>query len=499
MSSTTNVTGRVLTQAGDIRHLLRRLAFAATPEMVQALRGLSASAAFDSLLRPAKAAPPPEPPASVRGVWTNTALRFPETTSQQYQALRRAQSEANQRDIEALRQWWLREMIAGAAPLRENLTLFFHGTLGSSSGSVDMPHALHGTNALLRRSCLTTIPALLEELVTDPGAMIQIGVDEYRREKLAETPPNLRPAKLMLDNWTVGAGEYSDADVVNLARALVGWVLVAPPGHEPEKPVDPTAFRSARRTGLIPVLEREHVADGPKTILGTTERFDARSAVRLLARHPATARRYSRRLIEYFGAADTNRALEQTLAETYRRTDGSVEALMRDLVTSEQFWSADSRWTLIKSPVQLAVGTCRQLDILDPPLATISRWLTAAGQKLFDTPNFGDAGWAGQKAWVTPPDRLAIRYQLGSVLAGRMPHLGISRMAAAAAGEPAQSRIVVGRPVAAAQTSALVTRLDPAPGIETSAVERHVAATSGSARTAEIVRYILSTPQSQLA
>ena len=177
----------------------------------------------------------------------------------------------------------------------------------------------------------------------------------------------------MLNNWTVGAGEYTERDVADLSRALTGWILLPPKGQDPRTPVDPEAFRSARRTGLVPNFDREHFEDGPKTILGRTENFDSRSAIRFLARHPATARRYSRLLIAYLGVEDSDRRLETRLAETYRATDGSIEALLRDIVRSEQFWAAESRWALIKSPVHLVVGACRQLGITDPPLEEVSQ------------------------------------------------------------------------------------------------------------------------------
>ena len=51
--------------------------------------------------------------------------------------------------------------------------LFLHGTIGSSTGSADMPQAIHANNALLRQSSLGTIPALLEALVVDPAMMIR--------------------------------------------------------------------------------------------------------------------------------------------------------------------------------------------------------------------------------------------------------------------------------------------------------------------------------------
>lgn len=477
---------RTLTHSADVRHLLRRIAIAATPATEARVRGKAVDEAVDLLIEAATHAPAPAAPEFVRTVWTNGSLRYPETTSRQYQTLRATQAEANQAQIELLRHWWLREMVSGPAPVRESLLLFFHGTLGSSTGSTDIPQALHGTNALLRRACLGTIPSLLEQLIADPGMMIQIGMDEHRRGK---EPLTDRPGRLVLEHWTVGKGRYAEADARELSRALTGWVTVAPAGHEPPRPVDPDAFRSARRTGLVPVFEASYFESGPKTILGTTRSFDARTAIQFLAQHPATARRFSRLLIAYFGAADPQQRLEDRLVEVYASTNGSIASLVKAIVLSDAFWSAESRWGLIKSPVHLAVGACRQLELTAPPMADLSTWLTAAGQRLFNTPNFGDGGWPGGNAWVTPPDRLAVRYQLPLVLAGRALRFGLDRTAAAE--RPVRP---VSDPWPAARglsAGALLERLDPAPGVEPNL--------GGSAEIVERVRAVMATPQYQVA
>ena len=143
---------RKLTDRADVRHLLRRLAFAATESLESAVTGLTVGQAVDVLVNGAKRAPRPAPPPFVLTEWTNTALLFTDTTAVEYQQAFAGQDAAAQADIERLRHWWLQEMVAGEAPLRENLVLFLHGTLGSTTGSVNMPQALHARNDRLRTS-----------------------------------------------------------------------------------------------------------------------------------------------------------------------------------------------------------------------------------------------------------------------------------------------------------------------------------------------------------
>ena len=149
----------------------------------------------------------------------------------------------------------------------------------------------------------------------------------------------------------------------------------------------------------------------------------------------------------------------------------------------------------MKSPVHLAVGACRQLELSSPPVAGISSWLSATGQTLFNTPNGGEGGWPGQDAWVTPPERLLVRYQLPVVLSGRTPALGVR---AAATERPAPVRLSLGTALANASASTLLARLDPAPGLDASNLARP-ASRDGSNEPGEIIRRLMTTPQYQLA
>ena len=488
-----HAAGDALT-AAERRHLLRRLAFAATPALERTLEGLSGDESLEVLLRAARGTPWPERPAAARGIWDNPALRFEGVSDEEFEAIVDRQTPDTRAAIEEVRHWWLAELLASPAPLRENLVLFLHGVFGSSTSSVDAPHALHGRNALLRRRCLGTIPDLLASLVVDPAMMMQVGMDGHRRLRVSD-----RPAKLILDHWTVGEDAYEPRDIEELSRALTGWLLVAPEGREPARPIDPRAPRAARRTGLVPTFRPQEFDAGPKTILGRTGSFGARSAVRWLAAQEATARRFGRLLIAHLGVEDPDRGLEARLTASYRATGGSIEALLREVVRSDAFWSRSSRWALIKSPVHLAAGACRQLGIASPPVVEIDRWLRASGQSLFDTPDNGEGGWPGQEAWVEPPARLTVRYHLAAALAGRLPPLGLARADPSADGSAGASTAPVGTAPGEASAAALLERLDPAPGLDAEALEREVRGLGSPEGRSAFIRRVMMTPQYQLA
>ena len=378
---------RRLTDRADVRHLLRRLAFRATDALESAVTGLTVDEAVDTLVNGAKRAPRPVPPPFVLTEWINTALLFTDTTAVEYQQAFAEQDAAAQADIERLRHWWLQEMVATEAPLRENLVLFLHGTLGSTTGSVNMPQALHARNDRLRRGCLGTVPALLESLVTDPAMMIQIGMDDYREEDMFDEEfPNFRPGRLVLENWTVGSGGYAEEDVAELCRALTGWRVEAPSGYEPDREVDPEGFRSQRRTGLHPVFEAAQFVDRSKTSWAAERGSTPPRPSATWPVIPTPRGGTAGCSCATSGSRIRTGTLARQLSTTYRDTGGSLVALVRAIAGSEAFWSPASRWALVKSPIHLAVGACRQLQVFRPPLAALGTWLAAAGQTLFQTP-----------------------------------------------------------------------------------------------------------------
>ena len=83
------------------------------------------------------------------------------------------------------------------------------------------------------------------------------------------------------------------------------------------------------------------------------------------------------------------------------------------------------------------------------------------------------------------------------MLGGRLPNLGI-RPTSPAAHAPASSPIS-GMRVEGGTVAEMLARLDPAPGVDRSAIEKQVSHVAAGDRSAETVRHIMSTMQYQMA
>ena len=125
-------------------------------------------------------------------------------------------------------------------------------------------------------------------------------------------------------------GGYTQADVVNVARAFTGWTM--------KKPHEATGFEFNDKM-------HDHRA---KRVLGQTIKAgggvgDGERVLDLLAHHPSTARFIAAKLVRRFVQDDPPPALVDRAARTFRRTDGDLREVMRTILTSPEFLAPAAR------------------------------------------------------------------------------------------------------------------------------------------------------------
>jgi len=149
-------------------------------------------------------------------------------------------------------------------------------------------------------------------------------------------------ARELMELHTLGVdGGYSQADVRELARVLTGWTV---------SPQDPLGFRFAPR--LHDRADKKVLGQTFPTSPTRSGMLEGEDAIRMLARHPSTARRVCLRLAQFFVADQPSSELVQRLAQTFSATQGDLRAVMHAVVQSPQFWAPDNR--LFKTPMDFA-------------------------------------------------------------------------------------------------------------------------------------------------
>jgi hypothetical protein len=105
--------------------------------------------------------------------------------------------------------------------------------------------------------------------------------------------------------------------------------------------------------------------------------------LQMLSAHPSTAYFIARKLATYFVADTPAPILVKKMASTYRKTNGSIRAVLITMVNAKEFWSKASVRQKIKSPFELVVSACRVLkaDVQQP--YPLFRKLDQMGQKIY--------------------------------------------------------------------------------------------------------------------
>ena len=358
----------------EARHLLNRTSFAAQTNEIDDYAKLTREQAVDRLLSETRRTAAYPAPA-----WTAKYERVFRPDMTQEQRMQTNRRELVERGLE-IRTWWVAEMLSTPSPLTEKMTLFWHNHFATSQQKVRSASLMYRQNVMLRNYAVGNFGAMLREVSKDPAMLIYLDGAQNRKGA-----PNENFAREVMELFTLGEGNYSEQDIKEVARAFTGWSIDADAGE----------FR----------FRRPAHDDASKTVFGVEGRFNGDDIVTLLLQQPATGVFIVSKLWREFVSPEPDAALVARLAATWRAANYEMKPLLRAIFLSDAFWSPGNRGVLVKSPVDLVVGSLRQFRfaVEDPaPFAVILRQL---GQDLFNPPNV--KGWPVGDAWLNTTTLLA--------------------------------------------------------------------------------------------
>ncbi len=286
-------------------------------------------------------------------------------------------------------------------PLLARMTEFWFNHLNVFGGKGQVrPFVGHYVINVIRANALGRFEDMLLASARHPAMLFYLDQAQSSSRGLNENY-----ARELMELHTLGVGGgYTQNDVHELARILTGWTVNLPQGQ---------GFRFA---------QSRHDRDS-KTFMGKTYPSEGmkegEDAIRFLARHPATARRVSERLATFFVADKPPAELVERLAKTFLATQGDIRAVMRTLVASPGFWSADR--TLFKTPVDFACSALTAAGGVKDrrDIAQTLGFLAQAGQPMhgWQTPD----GYKTDAATWRAPEALTRRADFAMGLAQRIP------------------------------------------------------------------------------
>jgi uncharacterized protein (DUF1800 family) len=274
------------------------------------------------------------------------------------------------------------------------MTLFWHNHFATSQQKVRSVPLMYRQNVLLRRESLGNFRRLLHGIARDPAMLVYLDNAGSRRQA-----PNENFAREVMELFTLGEGHYSERDVKEAARAFTGFSL-------------------DRDTGQY-VYRRMFHDSGEKTVLGRTGPLEGDDVLDLLLAQPQAAEFVTSKLWREFVSPTPEAGEVKRFAAIFRGNGYEVKPLMRALLLSDAFWAAENRATLIKSPVDLVVGSLRTFEIRPMDFRPAAIAVALLGQNLFQPPNV--KGWPGGERWIDASTLLGRRQWTERVFRGAEP------------------------------------------------------------------------------
>jgi uncharacterized protein (DUF1800 family) len=309
---------------------------------------------------------------------------------------------------------WVNLMVASPAGLVERTAWTWHGILVSSSFKVKVPYMMTAQIQLFRSIGLGNYGALLDAIAKDQAMLVYLDGTESTGNR-----PNENFGRELLELFSLGVGNYTEADIEAGALAMTGWRAA------PRKVVAAEAtFRP-----------KDH-DDTPRQFLDATNVHDIASVVAAVTARPELATYVSYRFVREMLGPKPPAEVASAVADRFRSSGLSVTA-MADAV-ADRLISGEPLAPVVAAPVPWLVMALRATGARPKSI----NGLNATGQMPLAPPNMG--GWASGSAW-NGSATLVARANLAAVVAAATPP-GSPALVAAAAGDWTAFSLALGLP-----------------------------------------------------
>ncbi len=292
-----------------------------------------------------------------------------------------------------LQQWWVKHLLDTRSPFLERMTLFWHNHFPSSIEKTAQASMLHRQNLNLRKNAFGNFGKMLHDISKDPAMLLYL--DGYVSIK---EEPNENFSRELLELFTLGIGHYTENDMREAARAFTGWGIDDQKGNF--------------------IVRAEAHDNGVKTFLGKRGNFKGEDIINILLQHPRTAETIAEKMWrEFINISQPDPRYTRQWAQIFRASHYDIPALIKAVLNSEPFWNKANRGALIKSPIELTIGTLRSLPY-SPAHIDLAHSLNIMGQAVFAHPSV--KGWAGGKTWISTQSLLRRNSMMTNLTKGNL-------------------------------------------------------------------------------
>jgi uncharacterized protein (DUF1800 family) len=275
-------------------------------------------------------------------------------------------------DMTKLASWWLHRMLNSPAPIVEKMTLFWHGHFATGAEKVLDLDLMYEQNQLLRQHCLGDFRKMVHEISKDPAMLIYLDSVTNRKAHANENY-----ARELMELFCLGEGNYTEADVQQLAKCFTGWEI---------------------RRKQFRFNSYQH-DNSEKAILGKGPIKSGEEAIDVVLDCEAMPRFIVYKLYKFLVCDEPEPTAEllEPLAVKFKESNYKIGPVVEMILGSRLMLSGWSVGKRVRSPIELIVELMRSLNAT-VNLTRLAERLKPLGQSLFYPPNV--KGWVGGRAWI---------------------------------------------------------------------------------------------------
>jgi uncharacterized protein (DUF1800 family) len=398
----------------QVEHLLRRAGFGARPDELALFREMTITQAVDVLVNYDSLVDDVD---SLIGVAGYAGMTLNGTFSPQT-------------NINHARQRWLFRMVHTNRPLQEKMTLFWHnhfatgynkiqGALGDATRYMaakasEDPGRVRGQLEMLRENALGNFREILLNIAKDTAMLVWL---DGRTNFKAQPQENF--GREIMELFTVGVGNYTEADVYAAARVFTGWNLTRPGVAADGTQHYEFIYNANQHETTAKTFSFAVYPDGGKTIPARSAAAGMQDGIDFitgLAAHPNTARYLATKLYRFFVSefGAVNVTFVDRIASVYLQSGYDMRAVMREVLLSPEFQDQSAYFARYAWPAEFVVRALKDVGWTGFSVNDALTPLSNMGQILYEPPDV--AGWDLGESWFSTGAMLA-RMNFASSLA----------------------------------------------------------------------------------
>jgi uncharacterized protein (DUF1800 family) len=322
-----------------------------------------------------------------------------------------------QSNITHSRQRWLFRMVHTDRPLQEKMTLFWHnhfatgynkiaGVIGATEGArylaakaSEDPGKVRGQIEMLRDNALGNFRDILVNIAKDTAMLVWL---DGRTNTKAMPQENF--GREIMELFTVGVGHYTEPDVYAAARVFSGWNLARPGSTADGSQHYEFIYNAAQHETNAKTFSFPIYPDGNKTIparAAAAGMQDGLDLIEGLAANPNTGRYLAGKLWRFFvnEFQDPDPDFVNRVASVYFSSKYDMKAVMREVLTSPQFWATDTYFARYSWPVEFIVRALKDVGWRGFSVNDALAPMANMGQTLYEPPDV--SGWRTGQEWFS--------------------------------------------------------------------------------------------------